>query len=773
MSRSACIAAATDVVVQCAGLPPPVILAAYALLDQCNALPGGAVRPALLRVPINLSRFVCFFLHHHGTNYQRNMNHVCLTAGTFAIQIECSRLTSGSVQPFAYPQYGLFFGDQNNEGVELARWNRPLSTSSAGTINGSLGSLPDGRPYLLRLVAYDATGARVVSPLETLIPFGVWVDRNGTAKDHPLAFVQNGSWGWLHGEVDYLFTMFPKTLLKDYVAPLDFHYVPTVDQPVNQVVPHTFYGGEPFNTAPVMLDSNRRPLANAPMRLTRMNFARTTDNGQMRTGRPSITARGITVTENNQAYSVFDFFDNYPSQPYTDGPWGVGYVANITALHVGHAGSVYFCDPFSFGRINTRGEVKRFAGMRQKYRRYWGDMHPPANGDPWDSSHIEIAGNWAANIPMNRRWVKECWGLAPYLPSLALDLSLPRIVDPRPTMAHFGPLPQHAGNPIFFTSDAFNRVLKHEFDKNNPNAEPYITEFITGLADPWQIRINGNKIFISEREDNTISVWSADTPQTWIEDLMPRKSNTLGVVDPTLRKWVKNAGVTRAQILAEQCVGPEGLVLESNAQGEVIATWGALAQAQARWINATTKEWGIAIGEVPYIVGDGSGQPHFVHLARSDGTLGPEGMLMTSTADNQTLGRPLAHLPVPGTVIPTGGSAVLVTHSKKWSWAGLCSNALRGPAAWSDSIYPLASDIGNGMLALGNSNAGCDVYIKSTLGEALPDEARLARGKKYYMDQGYGLLFDQFAQSWLDLPPPFGENTDLDYTLEAWGRTRP
>jgi hypothetical protein len=725
------------------GTIPTVVVAQQVALAEAQAFAGAAPTIELHRIPIQRpSAMVHFDRHYWPRSYSREQQHTTLFGDTFSLKFWRSAVGGGKSTPFAYPLYKVFACDGLTRGVQIGSY-APTGTEAFGNLTGSLTALTVDEFYLLSIVPYDSAGQEVTAPVESMIPYWVSVDRRGECTNCPYTIFQNNNWDWIHTDGWYYWwAKVPKALIKTRVVPLTWFNLPSVDTEINSVTPHVFPGGEPFDT----------PLP--PAQITRINWSVTSDPGQMSMMRPSITSRGIMVTENDQDYSIWNFSQVAPVHHMLDGPRGVANVANVTALWVGHGGSIYGCDTFSFWRYNFRGEKHTFAGLRHKYPPYWED-------DKMAGPPLEIVGDWDASIPADRRWPWESWGLVFDLRASKHDFTLPTIDLPP-----FGPLPQHLGEgPVAFCTCRFGRVLKFQFHKLRPADPPTITEFITGLSDPWGLAIDGDVLYVTERTRHAISMWSADDGRSLGDLLVNPSGKILGTITTdSQRKWRPYA--PHDQVLAAPIVAPEGLAVQDG-----WCYWAALAQNQVRRINIATRQIEVGVAELPNVVG--SARPHFIHISLSDGTFGPRGTIFTATAHNMSYARPIAWIPSPGTVVTELNGTVQATHTQRWTWHGYVSGVIRGPGGSASQIYPYASAVGNGMLVHGGAGYGLDVFTKATLGEPIANAARIARGRSYYLQQGYRLIHGNFGFGFVDIPLPWGENADLDYTLEQWGHVRP
>lgn len=724
--------------------------------------------PVVHSLPLNMGRLILFWDHHESSRYVRWIRHICLTQSSFSLVFQAIDLGSqaGLLLPLQYPKYGIEFSDGVNPGVIRGVYTR-VANENRATINGTLGTEPDG-PYMIKLVPLDGLGVPIATPIEQAVPFWIWIDRNGTAKDHPMVVFQNGSFDWTHdsSKNTYRWILCPKTQLKERVVPQKWANIPSKEIPANAAFPGVFPGGEPFNTAV------------AKEKITRLNFVPTNDPNMRGLYWPSITSRGITVTEFIQAYFSTGVIGGTPSLPLLDGPSGEGTVYGATSLHIGHAGSIYGLTPFSFFRVSRDGTVKTFAGLRHKRPPiYWEEMHARYN-DPESQKNIkgvEVVGNWDPSIPPERRFPWEGWGLVVDSRTTQQDTTVPKI-DVGPP---FGLLPPHAGSgPVFFSTCRFGRVLKYQFSPNSFD-DPTVTEFITGLSDPWGLAIEGNVLYIAERGADRISMYSADDGKR-IGDLIANPNGAqFGAVGKVWRKWSPNPFYRLSSgepnlgpLRAQNILAPEGLFVQDG-----FCYWGSMAQGEVRRINIATGKVEVCCRPaMSYQI-----QSYWVEIKLSDGTFGPRGTIFHTTFDNQFFGRPVAHLPIAGTdkdgtscthmnVVPYPGIPTATLDKAIWAYADYARGVLRGPGGKTDGGgYATAVGVGNGMLAYASSDGGLAVFTLATLGEALPDYAKATRGYQYFLDKGYSLLYGNHGFGHIDVPLPWGENADCDYWLQLSG----
>jgi hypothetical protein len=692
-------------------------------------------------VALNLSSMVLLDAHvQRGARYVRAQYECFLTADTISLPFHWTDINAGGTNgPLHYPSYSLWLGDVKNRGTKVA--------TGAGVFSGSLGALPDG-PYISRIVAHDATGAEVVSPVESFAPFGLYVDRAGKCKDHALTIFQSGSYEWAHPDIGsvqpatHWFALVPKALLKSREVPLAWDYRPN-GNPINTAFPGLFAGGEPFNTV--------LPYT----ALTRMNYVPTTDAMYMDEHRPSVTKRGITVTSNQQGYSAEEnVFAGKPRFPLIDGPRGKATLYAPTALWIGHAGAIYGMDGCAFWRIGKDGTKMTFAGLRHVEVPYWEEMRD----NPADHK-TEVVGDWDASIPMANRYPQESWGLVADLRTTHQDPAAALV-----NLPPFGILPPHLGiGPVFYSTCRRGRILKYQFDKSKPNTVPKVTEFVTGLSDPWGLGMDQatGTLYVAERGRHAISMWSADDGRSLGDLLVNQRGSIFGAVSTSAdRSWkffpafMQLNGLPKWDLArAEPILAPEGCEFQDG-----YVYWGSLAQSEVRRVNVATGAVEVCT-RIPVAYG---GQSRWVDLKLSDGSFYPRGTIFTTAFDNQTSGRPRGWLQVAGT--DTDGTTL--THSKQLDWQREAAHVQRGPGGrTSVGIYATGLGVGNGMLACGSSGPGLCVFMQATLGEALPDEAKLNRGSTYYREHGHHLVHGNYGYGHVDLPLPFGEQPDMDYFL--------
>jgi hypothetical protein len=425
---------------------------------------------------------------------------------------------------------------------------------------------------------------------------------------------------------------------------------------------------------------------------------------------------GIKTCLNAQGYAWTSFIAKLPAVVPRDGPRGVGLVSGATHLQIGRRGGIYGLDCWRMFHVEASGYVRTLLGWRE------GD-----NG-------LELVGDWSA-IPAERHGLHESWGLtwdSRTIAESALDTSL--LLDRGDgVMEH-----PHSVGPVAFIADTQNRrVLRVQFDPRSHDTPPKVTEFITGLNDPWDVVYHKGRILVSERLSHRIAAYDATTG-AYIETLV--QGAALCTLDKS--RFVVVSG-TLEQRRADPCVGPEGLF--------VVGDWlyyGSRAAQRVRRIHLVTRA--IEVVCDPYFDTSPAGSQFCKLAVRKDGTV------FVSTWENVAKGGPRAHRP-DGTAwsIQSGAS----THVREG----------RG-GLWSDIGYSTAAAVDDFRVLY----SGAD-YGLAEISLALPsdppafDKTIYAQGKAEYETAGHRLThgIDGFGQFGYALP--WGKSAAMDHYLAAQG----
>jgi hypothetical protein len=444
------------------------------------------------------------------------------------------------------------------------------------------------------------------------------------------------------------------------------------------------------------------------------------------TYRPSI-ADGKMVSAATQSYHFFHMVAAKPLLPLLDGPRGVGTAQMLTHIELGNAvingkarHAIYAADPWRIMRIGEDGTITTLAGYRHK-------NNPTPH---WQSSatttELDLVGDWS-DIPVERRGFHEIWGIAWDERTFSID----------PTKLINGENP-HINGPVMFVADSQNgRIIKLEFSPTSREAQPKVTEFATGLKDPWDCVASNGVLYVSERGLHRILAIDMDT----------KKIIRTLVAGPAMAATDKNRQVQlyapRTFIQQQACVLPEGLFLQDG-----YIYFGSVAMAQVRRVpitasNSPTSEF------VCNMTADNNAL--FAKIALSDGTFGPKGTVGICKWSNLELGMP--EFRTPG--------------DKRWNW---WDGSSVGAGAWSQFTYPTAVCMSFGRCLVGGVNEGLLVVSKSLTGETFDSVA--AAGEGQWRKNGYILTHGHGGWSFYPIELPWGKSPEIDAYLRLHGHTR-
>lgn len=443
--------------------------------------------------------------------------------------------------------------------------------------------------------------------------------------------------------------------------------------------------------------------------------------------RPRMTD-GVLHTCNSQNYLINPLMNLIPDKALLDGPRGVGTVNGATHLQVGRVGGIYFCEAWRIGHISTDGTIRTIAGLRSR--------NPADKHRSPVASDYDLVGNWSA-VPASRRGFHEIWGLAFWQRSLMVDETADAIPN-NGTLEKPHVLP----GPVAFVPDSqFNRIVKLQFSHNNHDTPVIITEFITGLSDPWDCVEHNDVLYVSERTKNRISKWNA-LDGTYLGNF---KTGPTGLTLANLasdRRPVALASL--ATIQAQDCVLPEGLfILDGHLY------MGSQVMQQVRKWNIDTGALVFTLNFPPNFMNG-----YYIKPTVSDGTFGPRGTIFACGWGSNTAIYPPAWLP----------------DGTKWNY-----DFGEGPGKVFDTVeYLSAAGVGKGILVAGSSLEGITIIRKSQPGEK---SYKWAEGYKDALDEwqklGYTLVHGKGGFGHYNLPLPWGVNTKIDYYLEMYGHEKP
>lgn len=439
------------------------------------------------------------------------------------------------------------------------------------------------------------------------------------------------------------------------------------------------------------------------------------------------TESGIVTCLGNHGYAWGNITAKIPPVVLRDGPRGVATLAGATHVEVGTAtppgkglrGNIYFCDSWRVGRIKPNGDLATLAGYR----------HGP-NG-------LELVGDWSA-IPEERRGFHELWGLAWDPDTFPINTA----AAPIPSEDNEQP---HVTGVVAFVSDTQNnRICKLEFSPTSHAAPPKITEFITGMNDPWDVVYYEGQLLISERLNHRIVAHDVKTG-AYIRTVI--EGPALATLD-RFRYLIPSAPLST--IRAERCVAPEGLY--------VMDDWlyfGSIAMQQVKRIHLDT-------GELQTVAAlDGlPPKTNYFKIAISDGTFGPRGSIFVSTWDVERGGGPYCFLPdgTPWSIWVPGSHPF--TEGRGGKWRGLGYSTCVGSRF--------------GRLLCGSADYGLvEITLAQASDPAMIDEDLYEAGKVEYEEAGFRLTHGVDGYGQFGYPLPWGRSAPVDYYLRQHGHRPP
>ena len=429
---------------------------------------------------------------------------------------------------------------------------------------------------------------------------------------------------------------------------------------------------------------------------------------------------------NRQSYFFSDLVKATSPLPLLDGPAGTATMPMATHIEVGRATATldpaskpvratYVLNSWALARIDENGTKKTLVGLRG-----------------WPGA-FELVGDWSA-IPVERRGLREAWAFRFKPSSLTVDVTAP-LIDGRPP---------HIGNPIGFIADTqHNRILKLEADGRSHDTPWKVTEFITGLGDPFGMVVWENEIIVSERLAHRISAWDADTGA--FKRVVLQCTGTSDYRLDSAREPIRRTGTLEAEALARRralpCIAPEGMDLVGDT-----LYFGSWAQAQVRRLNLRTGALSVQ-GNVPV-----DGNSNFMIVAVSRGDFGPEGTAFATTWSIANSGFPVA-------IKPDG---------TQWYYRSNVSGAPtagRGPV-WGSFGYGSAVGVGLGRMVFSTSDFAINQVGLATAADPVVNITTYKAGK---LDP---LLYVQNGHSPYGYPLPWGKDAATDYRMTIHGHTK-
>ena len=415
--------------------------------------------------------------------------------------------------------------------------------------------------------------------------------------------------------------------------------------------------------------------------------------------RPVLTKEGVWTTANRQNYFFYDFEQPKPILPMLDGPRGRGSIIAPVHLEVGNAapggalrGNIYFIEAWRIGKVTPDGTVVTLAGYRHKdMASYWNDP-----------TSAELVGDWSS-IPANRRGFAQPWGMAWDPRTLVTNTSAP----PIPSENNEQP---HVAGPTLYVSDTYyDRVLKIEYSATAHGVPPTVTEFVTGLNQPWDVIPVGTQLYVSDRMNNAIKVFDMDTGAL-VKSIAVAQPEGMALLDG----WLYYASVlTKSIRKINLATGQDVLIADPSVTGSKLA----------------------------YFINDNS---RYMKIAVSDGSFGPRGMIAYTTWSNSYFGYPNLIDGATGNMIDwlqvKGGDVV------------------RGTSPLGLHSYASAVGIGHGRMLFGTAEEGLHVVSKALPTDPVIDATKYKAGMDQWQARGYGLTHGPAGYGFYGLPLPWGRH---------------
>jgi hypothetical protein len=534
--------------------------------------------------------------------------------------------------------------------------------------------------------------------------------------------------------------------------------------------------------------------------------------------RPNMSKNGVLSTFDAQLYYWTQLTPKKPSIPLIDGPRGHGTLGMPTHFWMSVAdvpgfGDVhlcYFSDPWRVGRISASGVIKTLVGLRHKdsLMHNWQDPQT-------DMGQLELIGDWSS-MPSERQGFHEIWGFGWDFRTFAID-------ETSPLMDGFH---THVTGPTMYVADSQNdRICKVEFQKDSHEIPPKVTEYVTGIADPWDIVFDNERFYVTERRAHRITERDTATGnviRVLVQGDLPEVGTFTAKANSDIIKFSISAGVGQVFYL-EDVAGSGigkfvGYIVQSanNTTGEFrLSTWPGSFNPVKPKIDCTGKIYR-PLGYVnglhrptltvpldnarlsPCVLPEGlvrqddwlyfsslaqaqvrrvnrvtgelqvvhpvyiDANSFFVKMAISDGTFGARGTTFTWNWSNHYFGGP----EIWGPIGPNGEPATPLSTF----WGGGQSG---GTGDWTvHSGYGTAGCCERGVFINGNMVEGVSQITKAMPGDKVETPAVTA-GRTEYAQKGYKLSHGYDGFGFYGLPLPWGESANMDAYLQFVGHVKP
>jgi hypothetical protein len=451
---------------------------------------------------------------------------------------------------------------------------------------------------------------------------------------------------------------------------------------------------------------------------------------------PNRSRDGVMSSFNSQVYFWEHVGWRLPVVQLLDGPRGRASTPFVTHMSIGTGtqepdggaprNNLYALDPWRLMRISDDGTVTTLVGYRHADVGSYHEDGTETYGAVADPATLELVGDWSA-VPEARRSLWEAWGFC----------------WDQQSLQSFGgaPIPEednripHTINPVGYISNTLHGTVNRvEFDGRSHGTPAVVTEFLSGIAEPWDVVDWRDSIIVSERTANRVVEYDKATGAL-VRVLAERDPSLPG--NATLVDWSRKmqGSGTLAELRAQPCVGPEGLYVLDD-----YVYFGSVVSACIKRVNLLT-------GALEYVRDIPLHRlSAFLKFAISDGTFGPKGTIFVSSWSASPSAAAVAYLP----------------DGTEWKY----TNA----APWIYNLgYSCAVAVGYGRMFFTGTAGG----IARILPGPPMDKAAFDRGYAEYHARHLNLVYGPFGFSHQGYAPPFGVSADIDYLLTFAGHAPP
>lgn len=482
--------------------------------------------------------------------------------------------------------------------------------------------------------------------------------------------------------------------------------------------------------------------------------------------RPERTARGTLTSFGAMDYHWSDLVRDRAVTPHLDGERNVGAISMLTKLKWGRNGTLYAGSPHRIARITKTGKIKTLIGwVDDGISTHW--QTPERTG--------RLVGDWSA-VPEGRRGFVELWDFDFDPESVEVDPNAAPIINDLT-----GALEQpHGTGPVLFVADSQrNRIIKAVFSHDRHDQDPVVTEFITGLADPWGVRCVGDEVIVSERKAHRIAAYDKRTGAFLrvVVQGLPLATISAG-------REVKLLGATLWEIYAKDPdTGARGALIGStytkpadDPTREVVAV---SVLEQARRAPCVAPEG------IDYVDGRlyfaSAAQSDIRHVRLSDG--GDLKVQASWVPDGNTLFAQISVSPGGPDCLPAGTTGlarwspanlgyamVYMPDGTPWPIGRVC-DPRQGAGVPHHFVYVGAVAVGAPGIAIGGANEGIQVLTRRIAGEPLISAA-VVRGETKLRDSGEIMVHGQGGFGPYRVPLPWGKDPDIDACFRQHGHTQ-